>query len=85
MTIVNLNKFRKAKAKVDKKSSASIHRIKFGRSKAEKAKEKHAEKKRNELLDGVRREDQMNAKVKLVIPCPDSFDHPDQEHSLKFA
>ena len=57
MTIVNLNKFRKAKAKVDKKSSASINRIKFGRSKAEKAKEKHAEKKRNELLDGVRRED----------------------------
>jgi len=57
MTVVNLNKFRKAKTKADKKSSASINRIKFGRSKAEKAKEKHAEKKRNELLDGVRRED----------------------------
>ena len=57
MTIVNLYKFRKAKAKVDKKSFASKNRVKFGRSKAEKAKEKHAEKKRNELLDGVRRED----------------------------
>jgi peroxiredoxin family protein len=57
MTVVNLNKFRKAKAKSDKKSSASINRIKFGRSKAEKAKEKHAEKKRNELLDRLKRED----------------------------
>ena len=57
MTVVNLNKFRKAKAKSGKKSSASINRIKFGRSKAEKAKKKHAEKKRNELLDGVRSED----------------------------
>ena len=57
MTVVNLNKFRKAKAKSDKKSSTSINRIKFGLSKAEKAKEKHAEKKRNELLDGVRSED----------------------------
>jgi peroxiredoxin family protein len=57
MTVVNLNKFRKAKAKSDKKSSASINRIKFGRSKAEKALENEDEKKRNELLDRLKRED----------------------------
>jgi len=57
MTIVNLNKFRKAKAKSDIKSSASINRIKFGRSKAGKASENEAEKKRNELLDRLKRED----------------------------
>jgi peroxiredoxin family protein len=57
MTVVNLNKFRKAKAKSDKKSSASINRIKFGRSKAEKASENKDEKKRNELLDRLKRED----------------------------
>ena len=57
MTVVNLNKFRKAKAKSHKKSSASINRIKFGRSKAEKASENEDEKKRNELLDRLKRED----------------------------
>jgi peroxiredoxin family protein len=57
MTVVNLNKFRKAKAKSDKKSSASINRIKFGRSKAAKVLENEAEKKRNELLDRLKRED----------------------------
>ena len=57
MTVVNLNKFRKAKAKSDKKSSASINRIKFGRSKAEKASENEDEKKRTELLDRLKRED----------------------------
>ena len=57
MTVINLNKFRKAKAKSDKKSSASINRIKFGRSKAEKALENEDEKKRNELLDRLKRED----------------------------
>ena len=57
MTVVNFNKFRKAKAKSDKKSSASINRIKFGRSKAEKASEHEDEKKRNELLDRLKRED----------------------------
>ena len=57
MTVVNLNKFRKAKAKSDKKSSASINRIKFGRSKADKALENEAEKKRNGLLDRLKHED----------------------------
>ena len=57
MTVVNLNKFRKAKTKADKKSSTSINRIKFGRSKADKARENEAEKKRNELLDRLKRED----------------------------
>ena len=57
MTVINLNKFRKAKAKSDKKSSASINRIKFGRSKTDEASENEAEKKRNELLDRLKRED----------------------------
>ena len=57
MTVINLNKFRKTKAKSDKKSSASINRIKFGRSKADKASENEAEKKRDELLDRLKRED----------------------------
>ena len=57
MTVVNLNKFRKAKIKADKKSSASINRIKFGRNKADKASENEAEKKRNELLNRLKHED----------------------------
>lgn len=35
--IVNLNKFRKSKARADKKAQADENAVKFGRSKAEKA------------------------------------------------
>ena len=34
--VVNLNQFRKAKARVDKEKRASENRVKFGRTKAEK-------------------------------------------------
>ena len=34
--VVNLNKFRKAKARADKEKRASENRVKFGRTKAEK-------------------------------------------------
>lgn len=54
--IVNLNKARKARAKLDKARLAAFNRDKFGRSKAEKelaaAEEALAAKK----LDGVKRE-----------------------------
>ena len=34
--VVNLNQFRKAKARADKEKRASENRVKFGRTKAEK-------------------------------------------------
>ena len=45
--IVNLNKFRKAKARVDKEKRASENRVKFGRTKAEK----EAEDANQSLMD----------------------------------
>lgn len=36
-TPINLNQFRKAKAKADAKTTAAENRVKFGRTKAEKS------------------------------------------------
>ncbi|NQY98810.1 MAG: DUF4169 family protein [Henriciella sp.] len=36
---INLNKFRKAKARADKQQRAAENRVKFGRTKAEKARD----------------------------------------------
>ncbi len=54
--IVNLNKARKAKARVEKDRKAAENRLAFGRSKADRARhEAEAERRRREL-DGARRE-----------------------------
>jgi hypothetical protein len=54
--IINLNKARKAKERVDKSARAEQNRARFGRTKAEKL-ANAAERARNErLLDEARRE-----------------------------
>ncbi|WP_340644118.1 DUF4169 family protein [Phenylobacterium sp.] len=55
--IVNFNKARKARAKLDAKSQAVANRAKFGRTKGEKAVEKADAAKVVRLLDGAKRED----------------------------
>jgi Domain of unknown function (DUF4169) len=50
--IVNLNRFRKAKARDDKAKQAAENRVVFGRTKAEKAKVAAEEKLVVKRLDG---------------------------------
>ena len=57
MTVVNLNKFRKAKARVEKRAQADENAVKFGRSKAEKSLDQARVEKAARDLDGKRRED----------------------------
>jgi len=52
--IVNLNKARKAKVRADKEGQAAANRTRFGRTKAEKAREKAETAKRERLLDEAR-------------------------------
>ncbi|WP_412563241.1 DUF4169 family protein [Thalassobius sp. MITS945101] len=56
MTVVNLNKFRKAKARADKKVQADENAVKFGRSKAEKRLQTARAEKAERDLDGKARE-----------------------------
>ena len=53
--IINLNKFRKARAKVEKQSQADENAVKFGRSKAQKALEAAQTEKSKRELDGKER------------------------------
>ena len=55
--IVNLNRFRKQKARGDKAKHAEEKRARFGRSKAEKTKTKAEEAKRQAHIDGHQLED----------------------------
>lgn len=50
--VVNLNQFRKAKARTDKSKQAQDNRSKFGRTKADKAKDAKARTKQSDALDG---------------------------------
>ena len=52
---VNLNKFRKAKARADKDQRAQENRIKFGRTKSEKARDKLEVKRQNSQIDDAKR------------------------------
>ncbi|MEQ3650293.1 DUF4169 family protein [Hyphomonas sp.] len=54
---INLNKFRKAKAKVDKAQQAQENRAKFGRTKTEKSLEQARADKARRETDAHRRED----------------------------
>ena len=53
---VNLNRFRKEKARADKKARADQNAVKFGRSKAEKSLDTAREAKANRELDGKKRD-----------------------------
>ncbi len=55
--VVNLNKFRKAKAKGDKTQKAEENRTKFGRTKGEKARDKSSTDKAGREHDGHELED----------------------------
>jgi hypothetical protein len=55
--IVNLNKARKAKAKVEAGQRAEANRAKFGRTKAEKDREAAEQARREALLDGAKRDE----------------------------
>lgn len=54
----NLNKFRKAKARAEKQQQAVENRVKFGRTKAEKLRDKAAKDKARKTVDDARRSDQ---------------------------
>ncbi|HWX48856.1 MAG TPA: DUF4169 family protein [Roseomonas sp.] len=54
--IVNLNQHRKAAARQAEARQAAANRVKFGRNKAEKARETELEARRRALLDGARKE-----------------------------
>jgi len=54
--IINLNKVRKAKERVDKSARAEANRAKFGRTKAEKQAAKAEAERRQRELDGAKRE-----------------------------
>ena len=56
MTVVNLNKFRKAKARAEKKVQADENAVKFGRTKAEKAAQQSERDRASKGLDGAKRE-----------------------------
>lgn len=50
--VVNLNQFRKAKSRADKAKQAHDNRVKFGRAKADKAKDKAERERLNHDLSG---------------------------------
>jgi hypothetical protein len=55
--IVNLNRVRKAAARAEAERQAAANRARHGRTRAEKARDREEEARRNALLDGARRED----------------------------
>lgn len=54
--IVNLNKARKAKDRLEARDQAQENRVKFGRAKGEKAATKAQADKARRALDGAKRE-----------------------------
>ena len=55
--VTNLNKFRKAKARSDKRAKADENATKFGRTKAEREVEEAKRDKARKELDAYRREE----------------------------
>ncbi|MCT4608821.1 MAG: DUF4169 family protein [Pelagimonas sp.] len=55
--VINLNQFRKAKARQDKRQSADENAAKFGRSKAQKSLERAETEKSERDLDGHKRDE----------------------------
>lgn len=56
VTPINLNKARKAKARIEKAQRAQENRIKFGRTKSEKARDKLSQTKAESKHDGKKRD-----------------------------
>lgn len=55
--IVNLNRFRKQQERRRKEDEAAENRVRFGRTKAERAQDRGEEDRRNRDLDGKKRGD----------------------------
>ncbi|ATE65402.1 DUF4169 family protein [Rhizorhabdus dicambivorans] len=55
--VVNFNKARKAKARVEAQSTAQANRAKFGRTKAEKDRDRIEKDRAAKLLDGAKLEE----------------------------
>ncbi|MBO9376079.1 DUF4169 family protein [Sphingomonas histidinilytica] len=55
--VVNLNKARKARARSDAKATAETNRAKFGRTKAEKERDRIEKARADKLVDGAKLED----------------------------
>lgn len=55
--VINLNRFRKQRAKGEREEAATRNRVRFGRSKEEKAKEKSETARRNRELEGKKLDD----------------------------
>ena len=55
-TPINLNKARKQKQRADAEKKAAENRVKFGRTKAEKAAQKSEKERASKGLDGAKRE-----------------------------
>ncbi len=54
---INLNKFRKHKARAENDQRAQENRIKFGRTKAEKTRDKSEAAKSKQKIDNAKRDD----------------------------
>ena len=54
---VNLNKFRKAKARAENEQRAQENRVKHGRTKAERARDKLQAKQQQDAVDQSKRDD----------------------------
>ena len=55
--VVNLNRFRKTKARTEAANAAAANRAKHGRTSAERENDGKAEARRRALLDGAKRDD----------------------------
>ena len=55
--VVNLNKARKARARSDAKATAEANRAKFGRTRAEKERDRIDKARADKLVDGAKLED----------------------------
>lgn len=58
MTPINLNKARKARARSQREQQATENRVKFGRTKAEKARDALQQARTRKPVDDARREDE---------------------------
>ncbi len=65
--IVNLNKFRKAKAHETDRQQASENRVRFGRTKVDKQNDHYAAERRKALLTG-KELDKSDAQIKTYEP-----------------
>ena len=52
--VVNLNRARKAKRKADKKATSAANRVKFGRTKAQKAQDSAESLRHSKTVDGAK-------------------------------